>query len=315
MKAVCAKTNVTDLVVLHEVTLITESNMDLSIIIVNYKTEAVTLKCLKSVFDADYQNYTVEVIVVDNASGDGSAEAIKSAYPQINLIINDANLGFSKANNIGIRAAKGDYVLLLNSDTEVRSDTISRCLDYIKRNPDIGALGCKVLLSDGSIDPACKRSFPTPLSGVFHTLKLDRKFPNSKVFGAYDLTYLDENKIYSLHCITGAFMMVPMNVINAVGMLDEDYFMYGEDIDWCYRVKQAGYKVVYYPKAEITHYKRVSGFGKRNPKVVAAFYDAMTIFYDKHYRKKYSPLTRGAVNFGTKILKARALKKNAKAGR
>ena len=289
--------------------------MDLSIIIVNYKTESVTLKCLKSVFDADYEKYKTEVIVIDNASCDGSPEAIKKAYPEINLIINDANLGFSKANNIGMRAAKGDYVLLLNSDTEVKPDTISRCLAYIKKHPEIGALGCKVLLPDGTLDPACKRSFPTPMSGVFHTLKLDRTFPKNKIFGAYDLTYLDENKIYSLHCITGAFMMVPMSVINEVGMLDEDYFMYGEDIDWCYRIKQAGYQVVYYPKAEITHYKRVSGFGKRNPKVVAAFYDAMIIFYDKHYRKKYSFLTRKAVTFGTKILKARALKKNGKAGR
>ena len=287
--------------------------MDLSIIIVNYKTQAVTLNCLKSVFDSDFSNIKTEVIVVDNASGDGSAEAFKAAFPKIHLIVNDSNLGFSKANNIGIQAAKGNYVLLLNSDTEVRPDSISRCMDYIKKHSDIGALGCKVLLSDGTLDPACKRSFPTPSSGVFHTLKLDKAFPNSRIFGAYDLTYLDENKIYSLHCITGAFMMVPMNVIQHIGMLDEDYFMYGEDIDWCYRIKQAGYKVVYYPKAEITHHKRVSGFGKRNPKVVAAFYDAMTIFYDKHYRKKYSALTRGAVSLGTKILKARALKKNAKA--
>ena len=287
--------------------------MDLSIIIVNYKTETVTLKCLKSVFEADCSTMNFEVIVVDNASRDGSAEAIKAAYPDIKLIINDENLGFSKANNIGIRAAKGDVVLLLNSDTEVRPDTLPRCLTYLKAHSDIGALGCKVLLADGRLDPACKRSFPTPSSGVFHTLKLDKAFPDSKLFGAYDLTYLDEDKIYSLHCITGAFMMVPMAVIREVGMLDEDYFMYGEDIDWCYRIKQAGYKVVYYPRAEITHYKRVSGFGKRNPKVVAAFYDAMIIFYNKHYRKKYSPLTRGAVTVGTKLLKARALRKNAKA--
>lgn len=284
--------------------------MDLSIIIVNYNTKAVTLQCLESVYTSKTDEMEFEVILVDNHSTDGSVKAIAEKYPQVRLIVNDDNLGFSKANNIGIRAAGGRAVLLLNSDTVVEPDTLKGTFDYLMRHLDIGALGCKVVLADGTLDAACKRSFPTPANGIFHTLKLDRAFPNSRLFGSYNLTYLDEDEINDVDCLVGAYMMVPMRVIDDVGYLDEDFFMYGEDIDWCYRIKQADYRIVYYPKYRITHYKKVSGIGQKNPKVIEAFYDSMGIFYDKHYRGKYNGLTKKLVLSGTQLLKKRALKKN-----
>lgn len=284
--------------------------MDLSIIIVNYKTEALTLRCIQSVMQSSLNPDTVQVIVVDNASQDGSAETIKKRYPQVKMIVNTENLGFSKANNIGMGEARGDYILLLNSDTVVRPDTLARSLHYIKTHDGIGALGCRVLLPDGTLDAACKRSFPTPVNGVFHTLKMDKVFKNSRTIGAYNLTYLDEYTVHAVDCVMGAYMMVPRTVICSVGMLDEDFFMYGEDVDWCYRIHQAGYTIVYYPDAVITHYKKASGIGRKNPKVIAAFYDAMGIFYKKHYQDKYNGVTAKMVLSGTQFMKYVALKKN-----
>lgn len=284
--------------------------MDLSIIIVNYKTQELTSSCLDSINESHLKKIAYEVIVVDNASNDGSIEAIEANYPGIIILKNNKNLGFSKANNIGIKTSSGRYVLLLNSDTVVDPDAFVQSVEFMDSHPNAGAMGCKVLLESGKLDVACKRSFPTPMNGLYHALKLDARFPKSHRFGEYNLTYVDENKTFSVDCIMGAYMMVRREVIDGVGQLDEDYFMYGEDIDWCYRIKQAGYQIIYYPKAVIYHHKKASGIGKRNPKVIEAFYDSMIIFYKKHYRDKYNALTRGMVFCGTGLLKKWALFKN-----
>lgn len=284
--------------------------MELSIIIVNYKTEELTSNCIDSVIKSNTKGFEYEIIVVDNASKDESIEAIEKQFPEVKIIKNHENLGFSKANNIGIEASKGDYILLLNSDTIVEQNTLKGALSFAKNHKHIGALGCKILLPSGKLDPACKRSFPTPLNGLFHSLNLDTVFPDSVYFGAYNLTYVDENQVCSVDCIMGAFMLIPRIVIDRVGMLDEDYFMYGEDIDWCYRIKDAGYQVMYYPEVRIFHHKKASGIGKRNPKVIEAFYDSMTIFYNKHYQNKYNNLTKLCVIKGTETLKKMALRKN-----
>lgn len=287
--------------------------MDLSIIIVNYKTKELTINCIDSVLESHVNPYTYEVIVVDNASNDGSIEAIEEKYTSlenIKIIKNTENLGFSKANNIGIKIALGKYILLLNSDTIVELDTLKKSIDFLESHQGIGALGCKVVLENGKLDPACKRSFPTPMNGIYHMLKLDKRFPKSHRFGEYNLTFIDEDKTFSVDCVMGAYMILPKTVIDQVGMLDEDYFMYGEDIDWCYRIKKAGYPIIYYPEARIFHYKKASGIGKRNPKTIEAFYDSMLIFYDKHYHDKYNGLAKACVVYGTKFLKQRALKKN-----
>lgn len=284
--------------------------MELSIIIVNYKTLKLTSNCIDSIIKSNTKGLDYEIIVVDNASADGSIEAIQKQFPRVKTIINNENQGFSKANNLGIKAAIGEYILLLNSDTIVELNTLKGAYDFIKDHKHIGALGCKILLPSGKLDVACKRSFPTPMNGIYHSLNLDDAFPESVRFGEYNLTFVDENKTCSIDCIMGAFMMVPRKVIEVVGMLDEDYFMYGEDVDWCYRIKNAGYQVMYYPEVRIFHHKKASGIGKRNPKVVEAFYDSMVIFYNKHYQDKYSKLTRWYVITGAVIMKRIALYKN-----
>ncbi|MBC3796744.1 glycosyltransferase family 2 protein [Acetobacterium tundrae] len=284
--------------------------MDLSIIIVNYKTQEMTSNCIDSIIKSNTKGLDYEIIVVDNASDDGSIEAIEKLFPQVKTIKNHENLGFSKANNMGIKIADGDYILLLNSDTIVEFNTLKGALQFIKDHKHIGALGCKILLPSGKLDAACKRSFPTPANGIYHSLNLDTSFPDNVRFGAYNLTYVDENKTSSIDCIVGAFMMIPRKVIDEVGMLDEDYFMYGEDIDWCYRIKKAGYQIMYYPEVRIFHHKKASGIGKRNPKVIEAFYDSMGIFYNKHYQNKYSKFTRWCVITGMVMMKKIALYKN-----
>ncbi|MGV8906560.1 MAG: glycosyltransferase family 2 protein [Acetobacterium sp.] len=284
--------------------------MDLSIIIVNYKTLELTSDCIDSIIKSNTKGLDYEIIVIDNASADGSIEAIEQQFPDVKTILNQENQGFSKANNLGMKAASGDFMLLLNSDTIVELNTLKGAHNFIKDHKHIGALGCKILLPSGKLDVACKRSFPTPLNGIYHSLHLDDASPDSIRFGEYNLTYVDENKTCSIDCIMGAFMMVPRKVIDEVGMLDEDFFMYGEDVDWCYRIKKAGYQVMYYPEVRIFHHKKASGIQKRNPKVIEAFYDSMTIFYNKHYQGKYNKLTRFCVITGTSVMKKMALAKN-----
>lgn len=259
--------------------------MDLSIIIVNYKTKELTRQALDSIYRYKW-NINFEVIVVDNASKDKSVDILEREFPHILLIENDENLGFAKANNMGIARSRGRYILLLNSDTVVMEDAFTKTIEYMEKNPGVGAVGCKVVLPDGSLDKACKRSFPTPQNALYNVLKLDKLFPNNKAFGAYNLTYLDENQIHEVDCLVGAFMMVRREIIDRVGVLDGDFFMYGEDIDWCYRIKAAGWKIIYYPETKIIHYKGGSS-KKKSPKLIYEFYRAMYLFYKKHYREKY----------------------------
>lgn len=270
--------------------------MDVSIIIVNYKTEQLLQQTLSSVVQTT-SNLEYELIVVDNASNDGSVSMVKREFPQVLLIENPENQGYAKANNIGIRRAHGEYVLLLNSDTVVTEGSIKACVDYMKADASIGALGCRVELRDGTLDHACKRGFPTPEASLYYVLKLDKLFPNSKRFGQYDLTYLPEDQINDVDCLIGAFMLVGRSAIEKVGMLDEQFFMYGEDIDWCYRIKEAGFRLVYYPEVKILHYKGESS-KKRRFMTIYEFHRAMVLFYNKHYKNKYNLLVRCLVYTG-----------------
>lgn len=270
--------------------------MKLSIIIVNYKTYELTKQTIDSVLRQNV-NFEYEIILVDNASQDGSIEKIQSDFQNIinqktlKVIINDSNLGFSKANNIGIKNSIGEYILLLNSDTKLDEDCLQKCMEYM--NEHIGALGCKIILPDGKLDHACKRGFPTPSASLYYLIGLDKK--NLDKYGQYDALYLDEDEIGEVDALMGAFMLMPRSVLNETGLLDETFFMYGEDIDLCYRIKEAGYKIVYYPETKIIHYKGGSSSEKfkprrRNPKTIYDFHDAMWIFYKKHYIRKYNVL-------------------------
>lgn len=264
--------------------------MKLSIIIVNYNTYELTKQTIESVFNVDV-SFNYEIILVDNASKDDSISKIKDWLNQhkdkdkVHIIINRQNLGFSKANNIGIKKANGKYILLLNSDTYIAEDCLEKCINYIESNKHIGALGCKVVLPDGTLDHACKRGFPTPKASLYYFLKLHKKNPMK--YGAYEALHLGEDEVGEVDVLMGAFMLMPKSVLDEVGLLDERFFMYGEDIDICYRIKEAGYQIIYYPKASIIHYKGGSSKKKRT-KIIYDFHNAMWLFYKKHYFKKYN---------------------------
>lgn len=264
--------------------------MKLSIIIVNYNTYKLTKQTIESVFNAN-PSYNYEIILVDNASKDDSISKIKTWLKQhkdndkVKIIINSENLGFSKANNIGIKEAKGTYILLLNSDTYIIDDCLEDCMSYVEDNKRIGALGCKVVLPNGMLDHACKRGFPTPKASLHYFLKLHKK--NPKKYGAYEALHLGEDEVGEIDVLMGAFMLMPRSVLNEVGLLDEQFFMYGEDIDLCFRIKQAGYQIIYYPKASIIHYKGGSSKKKRT-KIIYDFHNAMWLFYKKHYFNEYN---------------------------
>lgn len=274
--------------------------MKLSIIIVNYNTYLLTKQTIESIIKTEHL-FSYEIILVDNASSDESIEMLQIDFKNLILekkmkvFINNSNLGFAKANNIGIRNSQGKYILLLNSDTVIKENCLEYCLSQMEKDNAIGALGCKVVLSNGNLDHACKRGFPTPKASLYYLLKLHKKNPIK--YGQYDALHLDENKIGEVDCLTGAFMLMPKSVVLQVNSLDEDFFMYGEDIDLCYKIKEAGYRILYYPKAEIIHYKGGSSKKKRT-KVIYDFHNAMWIFYKKHYTKKYNFLITSLVYIG-----------------
>lgn len=270
--------------------------IDLSIIIVNYNTKQLTLNCLKSVYES-VTNYSYEVILIDNASRDDSVSVIQEQFPQVRLIPNTENLGFAKANNQGMRIAEGRYVLLLNSDTVIEPDTLGIMIRFMDDDPTVGASGCKVLLPDGSLDKACRRGFPTPLATLFYVSKLSKLFPKNPKINAYHREDLDPNESYPIDCLVGAFMMVRREAIEQVGLLDENFFMYFEDTDWCYRLKEAGWTNYYYPKTTILHYKRASSRNKPMW-ITYEFHRAMTLFYNKHYRSKYPIWVTGLMYVG-----------------
>lgn len=275
-------------------------DMKLSIVIVNYNTKDLTIQTIESVLDT-VKNIEYEIFLVDNASADLSVENFEKQYgdnERINFIFSKENLGFAKGNNIALDKCKGDFVLLLNSDTIVKDDAIEKCIDYMERCHEIGALGPKILLGNGSLDHACKRGFPTPEASFYYMMGMDKKYPESKKYGRYRMSYLNDDSIGEVDALTGAFMMVRREVIEQVGKLDESFFMYAEDIDWCLRIKENGWKIVYYPEAKIIHLKGQSSKKRRRYKTVYQFHKTMIQFYNKHYRKKYNFLISSIVYIG-----------------
>ncbi|MGL4670376.1 MAG: glycosyltransferase family 2 protein [Methanobacteriaceae archaeon] len=283
--------------------------MDLSIIILNYNTYELSRNAINSIISRNHR-ISYEIFLVDNKSNDGSFSKLKNIFKDeiasgcIKTIASTDNNGFSAGNNLAIKEATGDYILLLNSDAVVCDNTLDNVLDYIINNnalaktkkDKIGAIGVKVVLPNGELDKACKRSFPSPGVSFYRMTGLSFIFPKSKRFGKYNLTYLNEDEINEVDSLVGAFILVPRTVIDEVGSLSEDYFMYGEDIDWCFRIKEAGYKIIYYPKAKIIHYK--GGSSKKSKKLIYEFHNAMYIFYKKHYADKYNFIVNGFVYTG-----------------
>ena len=318
-----------------------QSPVLLSIIIVSYNTRELLEKCLDSVIKslsrhpdpakggAGGQDLPTEIIVVDNHSQDNTVTWLKKYIKasakirskigvNLSLIANNENLGFAKANNIGIKESRGKYLLFLNPDTIVLPETIPFMLEFMKKNPAVGVATCRVELIDGKLDEACHRGFPTPWNAFCHFSGLEKLSPHSRLFAGYYLGYLDLNTTHEIDSCVGAFMLVPRLVGEKIGWWDEDYFWYGEDIDFCYRVKKAGFKVMFVPKVKIIHYKGASSGIKKTKskadfktreKAMLASTQAMRIFYQKHYRGKYPKPVEKLVFWGISLLEKARVRK------
>jgi GT2 family glycosyltransferase len=265
--------------------------MTLSIIIVNYNTGKLLKDCLESVY-AGANGTPLDIWIVDNNSRDDSVPMIRSRFPRVNVIENPCNVGFSKANNLVISRSRCDYILLLNPDTLVIGDAIDRMVKFMEEHPNVGIAGCKVLNRDGTLQLACRRSIPTPRVAFFRLTGLSWLFPKNRTMAEYNLTYKSPDETQEVDAVSGAFLMVRRKVVEEIGPLDERFFMYGEELDWCLRAKRAGWTVMYHPDAQIVHYKGESTkYNSR--KATMEFYRAMYLFHKKHFARNHSPV----VNF------------------
>ena len=269
--------------------------MKLTVVIVNYNVKHFLEQCLYSVEKA-IENISAEVYVVDNNSVDGSNGMLIHKFPWVKLIANKKNLGFSKANNQAMRLAQGEYVLLLNPDTVVEEDTFEKVIEFMDVNPEAGGLGVKMIDGKGKFLPESKRGLPTPWVAFHKIFGLSAIFKKSKTFGKYHLSYLSNNEIHEVDVLAGAFMLMRKSALDKVGLLDEDYFMYGEDIDLSYRITKGGYKNFYFPETTIIHYKGEST-KKGSLNYVRMFYNAMIIFARKHFSKQYAGLFSFFIHF------------------
>lgn len=271
-----------------------ERRHDLSVVIVNYNVVNFLEQCLNSVLAAS-QNLRIEIFVVDNNSVDGSVALVRDKFPSVQVIANTENVGFSKANNQAIIQSKSRYVLLLNPDTVVEQDTFDKCIAYMDAHPNVGGLGVRMLDGKGRFLPESKRGLPTPAVSFYKIFGLSKLFPKSKKFGTYHLGFLDEHQIHKIDVLSGAFMLMRAVTLENVGLLDEAFFMYGEDIDLSYRIQQGGYSNVYFPETKIIHYKGEST-KKGSLNYVFVFYNAMIIFAKKHFSARYARIFSLAIH-------------------
>lgn len=287
-----------------------EKNPDLSIIILNYNVRDLLLNCLDSIFKNKTDQDNWQIIVVDNASEDGSVKAIKEKYIRgsrissgktVELVENKENLGFAAGNNVGVKVARAPVVLFLNPDTVVVGDAISKSLKFLMSNPDIGALTARVELPNGKLDYSSHRGFPTPWNAFAYFTGLAKIFPYSPIFAGYTASYLDVHKTHQIDCLTGAFLMVRKIAGDQINWWDTDYFWNGEDIEFCFSLKEKGWQIWFYPEDKIIHYKGSSSKQNR-AKAVSHGVSAMRIFYMKHYYKAYPPIIRDLILGGIKSL-------------
>jgi GT2 family glycosyltransferase/lipopolysaccharide/colanic/teichoic acid biosynthesis glycosyltransferase len=269
---------------------------DLSVVIVNYNVKVFLEQCLIAIERAR-GNLNIEIFVVDNASVDGSQAMVKKRFPNVRLIENIRNVGFSTANNQALKKAQGEYILILNPDTLIQEDTLLTLKKQLDEDPVLGAVGCKLLNPDGSYQINSRRSFPTPWVAFSRIVGLSRMFPKSHLFGKYNLTYLDPDEESEVDVLSGSLMMLRRKTIEQVGSFDEDYFMYGEDIDLSYRIKKAGWKIMYTPATKAIHYKGEST-KKSEFSAITRFYSTMLIFVRKHFGGRYSLALRVLLTLG-----------------
>ena len=292
----------------------------LSIIILSYNTKDLTSDCLRSLIDQLKRSAHLEseIIVVDKGSADGSKEALNTSHLTlntkhvvVNTIFNKENLGYPKGNNQGIKIAKGEYMLFLNSDVIVEDVDFDEVIRYMDKNKDIGALTVKVVLKAGGIDSASHRGFPSIWNAVCYFLKLELLFGRlpilNHIFGGYHLTYKDLNSIHEIDSPSGAFYLTRRDILEKIGGFDESFFMYGEDLDLSFRIKESGYKIIYFPKSKVIHVKYASGLQTRDETIRKQtrgyFFEAMSIFYKKNYQDKYPSWIKTVVNVTISIIK------------
>lgn len=289
-----------------------------SIVILNYNTCELLRDAVRSAH-GNRSNHGLDVYVVDNASTDGSAAMVEREFPEARLIRAANNGGFAAGNNLALReilarpaARAGDeprFIMLLNADATIEPGAIDLLVGYLRDHPDVGAAGPRVVLPNGSLDLACRRSFPTPEVSFYRMAGLSRLFPRSRRFGRYNLTYLSPDEETEVDSLVGAAMLLREEVVREVGLLDEDFFMYGEDLDWCFRIKCYGWRIVYYPRAIVRHHKRAASTKRAIPSI-RAFYDAMRIFHRKHYASRTLPPVNLLIELGIAAKEGWALATN-----
>jgi len=288
-----------------------KTRVELSIIILSYNTKEVLRRCLHSLL-AVKNGAKFQIIVVDNGSNDSTIKMLKGEFAkEIKLIEHKQNLGFAKGNNSARKKYLGEYVLFLNSDTLVRENTIKKTLKYLQNNSKVGALTCKLVLPNGNLDKDARRSFPTPKVALSHFSGLDKIFPKSKIFAQYWYGFVPPNKVHEIDVIQGAYFLTRKKILDQVGWFDEDYFLDGEDIDLCWKIKSQGWKIVYYPKVSAIHLKGVSKGKKKEfknsfqerKKVVTEGVRSMKVFYRKRLWNKYPVLFNFLIIGGIKVIK------------
>lgn len=269
--------------------------VQVSILIVNYNTSELLINCIRSIHDQTH-SVDYEIIVVDNNSSDGSVRKLRLAFPEVKIIENRRNVGFAKANNQAIVESTGEVILLLNSDTVVLERAIDQSYRFLKNHSDAGVVGCRLLNPDGSLQPSC-RSYPSIMNFLSESLFLYRFFPQSKIFGKPYMTFLDYDTIAKVDVVSGAFVMINREVLDRVGLLDDRFFMYSEETDFCYRVKQNGWQIYYYPFAQTIHI----GGGTSEQLAVEMFLElhkSHTIFCFKHHPRWYAHVERILIFLG-----------------
>lgn len=277
-----------------------------SVVIVNYNTCDLLEHCLHRLLDSRLDR-PMSVFVVDNGSRDGSVDLVRDQFPSVELIASSRNLGYAAANNLALERIRQRWIengrpadncaLLLNTDCFVEPDSLQITASFLDTNPDAGIVGPKLILRDGTLDYACRRSFPRPVNALWKLTGLSLLFPDSPRFASYNLTYLDPDETAEVDSVVGAYMMVRLEAIHKAGLMDDSFFMYGEDLDWAYRIKQHGWKVFYYPATTVLHYKGATS-SRRSTRLIIEFYRAMHLFHRKHYASNLPRIVNALITAG-----------------
>jgi GT2 family glycosyltransferase len=276
-----------------------KNNIDLTIIILSFNSRFWLKKTLETLQKnyLHHTKYAVKTVVVDNASSDGSIKLVKEEFPWVELILNNGNVGYAAGNNVALKKVDSRYAMLLNSDVEFTQESnLDTLIEYLDEHKKVGVITPAVKLIDGELDPACHRGEPTLWASFSYFAGLEKVFTHSPLFAQYHQWYKDLGQIHQIDACSGAAMIIRTSAMQKVGLLDERFFMYAEDLDWCKRFREAGYQIIFNPKASVIHHKYKSGLSSSSKKIAQKtthhFYDTMLQYYDKHYQHRYNKIVR-----------------------